>query len=70
MLEQEIEDLFRRSLAGTPWVIRMTTGEFSSFEDASLEELIHGLTIQARVHEEAILMLARAIDKLSQDEPS
>jgi hypothetical protein len=72
MLEDEIKGFLNDRRSGIPWVLRMQTGEgdVRSTDDVSDAELLHGLQIQITALNEAVLMLARAIDELSHDEPS
>jgi hypothetical protein len=69
-LEKEIEDILRRNAAGIPWVLGITTGVFEPSKKLSQAELLHGLQIQIGALRKSVLILAKAIDELSQDEPS
>jgi hypothetical protein len=72
-LEEEIELLLRQRHAGIPWVLAVKTGQlgFDSFSNLSDLQFIEGLQAQINALNDAVLILARAIDELSaQDEPS
>jgi hypothetical protein len=69
-LEEEIKLLLRQRQAGIPWILEVSTGQKDreSVGDLTDFDFIKGLQIQNAALKDAVLILARAIDELSQDE--
>lgn len=67
-LEEEIERLLRQRHASVPWLLEVSTGEKDPESFGSLTDLdfIKGLRIQVKALNEAVILLAKAIDELSE----
>ena len=67
-IEDAIKQLYSGEMAKDPWVLGKTTGlDERALEDTETDEFVRTLARQSRLHGEAILMLARAFDRLNQD---
>jgi hypothetical protein len=63
-LEQEIDELFTRKLHGHPSILALTTGEVKGDDPDIVGKALEALSLLAMTEREALLRIARRVDRL------